>query len=67
MCVLGVKSANRDEKLSRLARTGVEKFMVVPNSSYTKDGYHCLLFTTAPPVLTLNPNLGFGILHASMD
>lgn len=36
VCVFGVKSANRDERLSRLTLRGVEKFMVDPNSSYTQ-------------------------------
>lgn len=39
--MFGVKSAKRDERLSGLALTGVEKFMVGP-SSYTQDGYHSL-------------------------
>lgn len=39
VCVLGVKSANRDRRLDRLALTGVEKFLVVPNTFYTQDGY----------------------------
>lgn len=47
VCVLGVKSANRDERLSRLTLNGVEKFMVVPNSSYTQDGYHSLSMGTS--------------------
>lgn len=36
VCAFGVKSANRDERLSRLTLKGVEKVMVVASSFYSK-------------------------------